>query len=66
MLINLFPSTAYLDKTGKFIADPLNQPSCYQDTKVRDCGQLVHPGGRPGYCQKHTRLGCESEECQHG
>lgn len=67
---NKFPSTAFNQKghpnadiNGEYVPCPINQPFHYQDRTAHDLGQLEHPV-RPGYCEKHLRLGCESPECR--
>ena len=58
---NLFPSTAHIDPvTREYVPDPDNQPFAYQNTQPHDNGQLTHSAGKPGYCKKHKRLGCEA------
>lgn len=58
-----FPSTAHVDSKGNYVADERNQTLAFANTSAHSLGQLRHPGGKPGYCAQHSRLGCTSEDC---
>lgn len=62
---NKYPSTAFIqnghpdaDINGEYVPCRLNQPSYYQDRNPQPFGQKAH-GVKPGYCERHLRLGCE-------
>ncbi len=57
------PSKAFLDSRGRYVPDPDNQPLAFANTSAHSLGQLVHPGGKPGYCAQHSVLGCASPDC---
>lgn len=64
-LYNSSPSTAFIDKKGKYVPCPVNQPLAEQTeqglTGAQPIGEHAHITSRSGYCEHLVLGGCPKD-----